>query len=184
MSRAIFAVLVLAPMGAAAASDAGHGPNWGILGTAIFNVIVLALLLVRLTRRPLRSFLVQRRRGIEEAIEQAEARVNEAQAEVERWRSRQEGVEAEAAEFIRRAADHAEAESQRRLERADDSASRIQREAHALAEQEVTRAREMLRAEVAELATSLADGLLRERIRPEDDRRLISEYTEQIGGTA
>jgi F-type H+-transporting ATPase subunit b len=175
----------LAPVTALAASEGGaHGPNWGLLGAAIFNVVVLVALLVRLARRPIHDFLVQRQHGIAQAIEKAEARVRDAEAELERWQARLAGVEGEAREIVQLATEQAEAESQRRLGRADEASARIQREAQALGEREGFRARETLRTEVAELATSLADRLLRERIGADDDRRLVSEYADNIGGTA
>lgn len=183
MIRLTPALVLFLPVSVRAATEAGtHSPSWGLLVAAIFNLLVLVVILLRFTRRPIRDFLIQRRRAIARAIEEAEARVAKAEAELERWSARSASVEAEAAELVQLAQEQAEAQGARRLARAEETASRIQHDAGALAEHEVERAGQMLRAEAAQLATSLAEVLLREHIRPEDDRRLFAEYAERIGG--
>lgn len=174
-------LLVASPALAAGGGEAEGGRGWLVLGLQTLNTAVLVLVLIRLARRPVKSFLLQRSHTIRRDIEAAETRLREAEAEIEGLRQRLARFEDEAGEIIARSTEQAEAERQRRLERATESAARIQREARTLADQEVARARDELRREVAELATSLASALLRAEIRPEDDRRLVSEYAEQIG---
>jgi F-type H+-transporting ATPase subunit b len=176
---------VLAPGTALAAEGPGaaHGPAWGVLVAAIFNAVVLVVILVRATGRPLRNFLIQRSRAVARAIDEANQRLREAEREVERWKERLSNVDGEAAEILRAAGELAELERQRRLKRARATASRIRQDAETLAQQEVAQAREVLREEVAELAASGAGALVRELIRAEDDRRLIAEYADRIGET-
>jgi F-type H+-transporting ATPase subunit b len=177
----LVALLAPATVLAAAGEAAAHGPAWGVLVAAVFNTIVLVVILVRATGRPLRSFLVQRSRAVARAIDEANARLRQAESEVEQWRARLSNVDEEGAEIVRAAGELAEAERQRRFERARATADRIRRDAQMLAELEVEQAREILRAEVAELAASGAAALVRELLRPEDDRRLVAEYTDRIG---
>lgn len=184
MSRAGYVAVGLLLPGlawAAEESHAAHGPNWGMLAAAIFNAIVLLVLLLRFAQRPIRDFLVQRSRRIARAIEAAEGRLLEAAAEVQRWRAQLARVDEAGADIVRLAGQTAEAERERRLERARQTAARIRREAGELGEQEVARARAALRAEVAELAAGLAASLVRARLRPQHDRRLFSEYVDRIG---
>ena len=184
----IFSLLVslLAPATVFAAEGHGaeHGPAWGVLIAAIFNAVVLVAILVRVTGRPLRNFLIQRSRAVARAIEEANQRLREAEREVEQWKERLSNVAAEAAEIVRAAGELAEFERQRRLERALATANRIRQDADTLAQQEVEQARETLREEVAELAASGASALVRELLRAEDDRRLIAEYADRIGEAA
>jgi F-type H+-transporting ATPase subunit b len=174
-------LLVASPALAAGGGEADAGSGWLVLGLQILNTAVLLLVLVRLARRPIKSFLLQRSHTIRRDIETAESRLREAEAEIEGLRQRLARFEDEARAIIARSAEQGEAERQRRLERATESAARIQSDTRTLADQEVARARDELRREVAELATSLASALLQTEIRPEDDRRLVSEYAEQIG---
>jgi F-type H+-transporting ATPase subunit b len=155
-----------------------------MLIAAVVNVGILLYALFRFGSAPIRDFLVQRSRSIARAIEEAEVRLRKAEAEVERWRERLAGVEGEAAEILRVVGSQADTERQRRVSRARATADRIRQEAEALSGQEVDRARNLLRAEVADLASSGALALLRQTIRPDDDRRLVGEYADRIGAAA
>jgi F-type H+-transporting ATPase subunit b len=173
---------LLAPLSAVAAegAEAAHGPAWGVLVAAIFNAVVLVVILVRFTGAPMRNFLRQRSRTVARAIEEAKTRLEQAQQEVEQWRARLSNVDEEAAEIVRNAGELAELERQRRRERAQATAERIRQDAGALADQEFDQAREELRAEVAVLAAESAAALVRDLLRPEDDRRLITEYAQRV----
>jgi F-type H+-transporting ATPase subunit b len=173
-------MLAPATVFAAETSGGAHGPAWGVLVAAIFNAIVLVVILIRATGRPLRNFLIQRSRAVARAIDEANQRLREAEREVERWKERLANVDAEAGEVVRAAAELAELERQRRFDRARATADRIRLGADTLAQQEVAQAREALREEVADLAASGAAALVRELIRAEDDRRLIVEYADRI----
>ena len=182
--------LVLSALGVAipglavAAPPAEHGPAWGMLAAAIFNLGILGFLLFRFAGPPIQNFMIQRSRGIARAIEEADARLREASVEVERWRERLSGLDREIEEIAQRIREQTEIEREQRLDRARATGQRIRQEADALAEFEVRQAADALRVEVAELATRGALGLLREMLRPEDDRRLISEYVDRIGAAS
>lgn len=182
-------ILVLALAAPAVARAAGgeaaaHGPNWGMFVAAVFNLAVLAAILVRFARQPVRNFLIQRSRRIARAIEDAERRLEEADSEVTSWRDRLARVGQETEELIRLAGEATDAERQRRLRRASATAERIRTEASGVAEQELGRAREELRAEVADLSAGIAASLVREGLRPEDDRRLVAECVDRLEGGA
>jgi F-type H+-transporting ATPase subunit b len=155
-----------------------------MLIAAVFNLVVLVVVLVRFAGSPIRDFLIQRSRGVARAIEEAEGRLRAAEAEVERWKQRLTRVDQEGAEIMRLVGSQADLERQRRVERARSTADRIRVDADALAEQEVDHARDLLRAEVSEIAASGALSLIRDLLRPEDDRRLVSEYAERIGASS
>ena len=59
---------------------------------------------------------------------------------------------------------------------------RIRTEARRVADSEVARARQALREEAANLATTLAREILQERLGADDDRRLTQEMIARIGG--
>jgi F0F1-type ATP synthase membrane subunit b/b' len=152
-----------------------------MLAAAVFNTLLLAMILVRFARTPIRDFLIQRSRAIARAVEATEARLLEASVEVQRWRSRLSRVGEETTEMLRLAGESAEAERARRLERGRQAAQRIRLEASELAEREIVEARDALRTELAELSAGLAASLLRQSLRPEDDRRLVADYVQRIG---
>jgi F-type H+-transporting ATPase subunit b len=187
-ARGLGALLVGALLLGAApalAAEEGHaGPSLWLLALQVLNGLVLVGLLVRYGRQPLRSFMAQRRHEIATRIQEAQDRVDAAESELARWRRRLEDIDEEEAAILRAAAEQAEVEQRRVLERAEATAERIRVEAQALAEQEIERARNELRLEAAALSTELAADLVRRNLRDEDDRRLVSDVIERIGGSA
>ena len=59
-------------------------------------------------------------------------------------------------------------------------ADRIQRTARTAIDQELRRAKEVLRGEAAELAVDLAAGMLRDRVTDEDRARLVDEFIARV----
>lgn len=178
--RLLCAWLALQPATAAAAEEAHHGPSWFLLALQVINVVVLAVILVRFTRRPLARFLQERSRSVARQIEEARARLEEARAELSTAKSRLERFERESAEIMASAEQQARADAERATERAQHTAERVREEARSVAEQEIERARRELRAEAAELAIDLAEGLLSRNLSAEDDRRLVAEFARRV----
>jgi F-type H+-transporting ATPase subunit b len=177
-------LLLASPVFAATAAAAEHATNWPLLGLQVLNTVVLVLILLRFTRRPIRDFLLQRSHRIRRQIDAAESRLREADAEIEQLRRRLARFEDEKQEIIARSGEQAEAERAQALERVRGTAERIREETRRVADQEIERARQELQSEAAELAVSLARDLLREQLTPDDDRRLLREYVDRLGGTS
>ncbi|MCZ6569110.1 MAG: ATP synthase F0 subunit B [Deltaproteobacteria bacterium] len=175
-------LLLASPVWAATAAE--HGTNWPLLGLQVLNTAVLVLILLRFTRRPIRDFLLQRSHRIRRQIDAAETRLREAETEIEQLRRRLVRFEEEKQEIIARSGEQAEAERAQTLERVRATAERIREEARRVADQEIERARQVLQSEAAELAVSLARDLLREQLTLDDDRRLLREYVNRLGGTS
>jgi F-type H+-transporting ATPase subunit b len=178
---ALLLAFALAAQPALAAEGAEHGPSWGMLGFQVLNTAILAGVLVRFARRPMREFLAQRRQSIARGIEDAESALRAARAELDALRARLARADDEAAALERAAAEQAEAERERSLARAQAAAERIREEARRVAEQEVESARQALRAEAASLAVGVAAELVRQNLRRDDDERLVREYVARVG---
>ncbi len=165
-----------------AAAEHGHeGPDWAYF---VYHSIGLALLLSILayfTRAPLKSFLQERSEGIRRQIEGAEAALATARAEAAELRAQLARVTQENDAFVQAAATQAEAERELARERAQQASERIRQESKRSADQEIARARRELQDEAAQLATSIAAEILRQGMTPDDDRRLVGEFVEQIG---
>ncbi len=167
---------------AAAAADPGHAEGAGLttLVAQIFNVLVLVAVLVYFARKPIQGFFQKRSRDLAGEIDRAEARVRDAEAELANWQQRLERFEAEARRIVDMTSELAATERDQLVERAEAAAARIREEAGAAVEREIERARGELRAEAAELATELAAEQVRAALTPDDDRRLLSEFSERI----
>jgi F-type H+-transporting ATPase subunit b len=181
-----FPVLLLAAFDANAASEAasGHGPDPWLLGVQVLNAAVLLFILIRYAGPALRDYFQSRSLQIRESIEGAQEQLREAEAEIAALRSRLQAFEGESGRLVEDAAEAAEAERARMLERAEATSRRIREDAERVADSEIERARQALRAEAARLATELAGQLLREEATPEDDQRIVGEFIDKLGGSA
>jgi F-type H+-transporting ATPase subunit b len=181
------AVAALALAGRAWAEAAEHGGShsstegWMVLARHALNLLVLSVLLVRFALPALRDFLSQRSDGLREQIDGARRELAAAQQELAQLRDQLATSEREERHLIAEAESAAQAEQQRSLARSHENADRLREDARRIADQEVERARGVLRAEAAELATELAARLLRERIDQSDERRLFDEFTQRVG---
>ena len=192
MKRALtagaFAALVVASR--AWAEGAEHGgahsgaEGWTVLARHAFNLILLSYLLVRFALPALRDFMRQRSEGLREQIDGARRELAAAQQELARLRREVESSRAEEGDLIAEAERVAQAERERSLAQTRENAERLREDARRIADQEVERARGVLRAEAAELATELAAGLLRERMNASDDRRLFDEFAQRAGSAS
>ena len=175
--------LVLLPQELLAAEEAVHsGPNWFHLGVQIFNVLVLGYVLYRFAGRPISNLLRERSQGIQTQIRDSELRLREAEAELAELRERLASIEAESAALLGQVVEAAQTERERTLERARQGAERIREEGRRVADNEIVRARQVLRDEAATLATRIASEILRERLSEEDDQRLLRDFVERVEG--
>lgn len=183
-------VLLLAASGVHAASEAheaaggAHAPSLWLLGVQVLNAAILLFILVRFAGPALRDYFQSRSQQIRESIEGAQAQLREAEAEIAELRGRLEAFEGESGLLVEAAAEAAEGDRARMLERASATAQRLREDAERVADAEIVRARQALRAEAARLATELAGQLLREEATREDDARMVGEFVDKLGGSA
>jgi F-type H+-transporting ATPase subunit b len=169
------ALLALAPL-ARAAEEEAHGPDWATLGIALLNFAALLFVLHRFALPTIQSFFFQRSEGIRKQLDQAQSRLRSAEAELAALRQRQGSIDHEAQRLVAELRSEASAERERSLARVAATTERIREDASRVAEREIARARAELRAEAATLAAQLAGGMLREKLRPEDQQRLLDEF--------
>lgn len=174
-------VLLSLPAIALAAEEAAHGEGGDFISVdrslfvQIINFGLLLLVLWKLLYRPLVAKMEERTAAIKTSLEEAQQVRAEAQRQQEENSARLREAYAEA-QAIREAALKEAAEEQRTLvEAARAEAQRLVESARAQMESDVRRARDELRREVAELATGVAERLIRRSLRDEDQRRIVAE---------
>jgi F-type H+-transporting ATPase subunit b len=161
---------------------AAHGSEgWWLLLRHALNLAILVFVFVRFALPVLRDLMRQRAENLREQLGSAQAALEKAQRQLAELRTQLSRADDEARDLLADAERSAEAEQPLALERSRENAERLRADARKVADQEVQRARELLQAEAARLATELAAQLLRERLGPEDDRRLFDEFTGHVG---
>ena len=159
------------------------GGGGGITGEVFWQIISFVLLLFLLTnflKKPVRIFLKKRQEGIRNSLEQSAGKKEESRKQFENWEDKLNLLRQEVADLHQKIFQEGEAERRRIIERAEDEGNRIRQQARVVAEQEVKKARAILRKEMVDLSVELAEKLLKEATQPQDQGRLVREYVEKM----
>lgn len=159
---------------------ASEGGGWGQVFWQFVSFLLLIVLLARLLKKPARSFMEKRSEEVHALLKQAEAKEQESQSRYAEWEGKVQSLGQEVSQLHRRITEEGEAERQRIVERALEEGKRIQDQAKTIAEQEIKKARVALKKEMADLSVELAERLLKEATRPEDQERLVKEYIGKV----
>jgi F-type H+-transporting ATPase subunit b len=182
----LLAVIVLGACPALAASPEGdHGGGLISLDKSLIiqaiNFLILLVLLHRLLYRPLMAKMDERTAAIRKSLDEAQAARAEAARQQEENAVRLRAAHAEAAKIREQALQEAGEEQRRLVESARAEAQRLVETAKAQVDSDIRRAREELRREVADIATSIAERLVRRSLRDEDHRRIVAESVARLG---
>lgn len=173
--------LLLLPATALAASEGGLiNPDKSLI-VQMINFLVLLIILHRLLYKPLLAKMDERTVAIKQSLDAAQAARAEAARAHEENEARLRAAHAEAAAIRAQALQEAAEEQRRLVEAARGEAERLVASAKAQTEAEIRRAREELRREVAELATGVAEKLVRRSLRDDDHRRIIADAVARVG---
>lgn len=171
--------------GVALASEGGGGfinLDWSLLIQTV-NFGLLLFFLWKFLYRPFLAKLEERSQVIKKSLLEAQVAQAEAERQREEHRKQLQAAYAEA-QSIREAALKEAAEEQRRLvEAARAEAGRLVEAARAEIEQDIRRARQELRKEVADLALTAAERLIRKSLRGEDHKKIVADAIAEIERT-
>jgi F-type H+-transporting ATPase subunit b len=184
MTRSLWRVALLLLVAGAAQASGGAEDEGSQLSEFIWQALNLALLLgvlVYFGRKPIQNFFFERRMGIQEGLDSSARLLDEAETRLTEWQTRLAELDGEIEEIRSTTHRLAEAERERILADARASAERVRRDSAAAVEQEVRRARTVLRGEASDLAVELAERLLRETVNDADRDRLVDEFVERVG---
>lgn len=148
----------------------------------VINLIVFLLVLVYILRNKVRIGQVfdNRAAAIRKELEQARHDKQEAEQRLAEVEARLGRLDQEVAEIRAEAAREAEREAERVRQAAAADAEKIRQMAEREIEGAMKSARTELRAFVAEHSVEMAEKIIRREIRPEDDRRMLTEYLDNL----
>ncbi|MBI4775934.1 MAG: ATP synthase F0 subunit B [Deltaproteobacteria bacterium] len=176
---ALFGFLATAGTATAAEGDWVYRDEWD-LAWRIINFLILAFIVVKFGKDPIRNLLRNRSAEIDSEIKKAELLKAEAQKEYQ-------GILAEvsqAGDRIREMTEiilaQAEAHRRRLIEEAETAASRTIEDAKAISEFELRKARHELREELVDMAIQLAEEKIRTKITRKDHIQLAEKYVSDL----
>ena len=186
VARAVVSVMLFAPALVWAASEGGHeGGGLISLDKSLIvqgiNFVILLFILQRLLYRPFLAKMAERTQAIQKSLDEAQAARAQATRQQEENEARLRAAHAEAAAIRAQALKEAAEEQRRLVEAARAESQRLVESAKAQMDADVRRAREELRREVADIATAVAEKLVRRSLRDEDHRRIVAEAISKVG---
>ncbi len=146
----------------------------------IVNFGVLAVVLIYLIRKPMAQALASRRQGIKDQLADLEKERQEAEKELAEQKQKlarlDKAVEKIVAEYVK----EGEAAKARIIEEAKAVAEKLQEQANKNIAHELQRAKQQLKAEMAEEAVAMAEGIIKRNIDAKDQKRIVDEYLTKV----
>ena len=169
------------------ASEEAHGAHaeargipWLTLLFSAINFTLFVLLLRRVALPAIRRWAHERRDRVVKELEEAARARAEAEKLKAEWEARTKNLDAEITALRQQAVADAERERERILATARATAAAIEADAKRAVDQEVRRAREILRDEAVREAVAIAERIVRERATTDDQRRFVDEFLRQV----
>jgi len=160
--------------------DGGLGIDWKILLGQIVNFLILFWLLKRFAYKPFLSVLQNRQKKIEEGV----AKSKQAEESLVKIRALGEEVksasEKKAKELVAEAQIKAQDRAAMILAAAEEEKKKVIESARAAAKKELIQEQERLSREALDLAMTVAEKFLGEKITKEQDRKLIENMAAKL----
>jgi F-type H+-transporting ATPase subunit b len=174
---------LLALSAGAAWAASGGGSHGGLSNTdwfRIMNFVVLAGALFFLLRKPIPRALSSRVQGIQNQLNDLEARKAEAEKHLAECNQKLGELEKEAerivSEYIRQGQDA----KARILKEAESASEKIQAQARRNIEHEFEQTKAQLQREIFEQSLAKAEALLKQNVTAEDQSKLVEDYLQKV----
>lgn len=154
--------------------------QWFDLLWRTVNFALFAIIIYKAASKPLSNALKQREEKTKTTLEELEKEKQKARQAYLEYEAKLAQLDKEKEKIIQEFIALGEAERQKIIEMAQKTAEQIKEGAKRAAEQEVKKAKEELRVEVAEMAAQLAEEIIKQNFRPEDQKKLIEEYLAKL----
>lgn len=179
----ICAALALFPVGDAWAKEAAEGQKINLFGEAFrfINFFALLAILYYALRKPLKKVFAERKEKVEKALEEARLAKEKAEEQLKE-NERKLALLQEELERIRQETElEARSIKEKAAAEAEQLALKILDQAKTAIELEKRSALDALHVEASLLAIQLAEKILDENVKPEDQKRLIKDYLTKLG---
>lgn len=180
----------VAEAGHAAAEGAGHGAAHGDSLSAeklkdlfwrVVNFAVLMIILVKFAAKPIGAGLAGRQKRISDEIADLEAKKAAAEKSYREFEAKLATVEKDIDKIVEKAVAQAELEKVKILERAEQAAADIKRQAEMAVQKEVMEAKRSLKDDVADKAAAMAEALIVKNLTPADQVKIVEDYLAKVG---
>ena len=151
---------------------------WRVINLAVFLAVMIYIFRYRLR---IGKVFDDRAAGIARELEEARKEKEEAERRLIEIESRLQKVDQEAADMRAKAELEARQEAERIRQSAEADSEKIKQLARREIEGAMRAARAELKSYVAELSVGMAEEGIRKNMRPEDDRKILTDYVRELG---
>jgi F-type H+-transporting ATPase subunit b len=151
------------------------------LGFRVLNFIVLMIILVKFGAKPIGAGLAARQKRIKDEIEELEAKRTAAEKSYRDFEAKLATVEKDIDKIVEKAIAQAELEKVKIIERAEQAAADIKRQAEMAVQKEVMEAKRSLKNDVAEKAAVMAEALIVKNLTAADQVKIVEDYLAKVG---
>lgn len=151
------------------------------LGWRVVNFIALMIILVKFGAKPIAEGLSGRQKKIKDDIEDLESRKAEAEKSYKEFEAKLAGMEKEIDTIVDKAIAQAEVEKAKIIEKAEQAADDIKRQAEMAVQNEMMEARRTLKNDVADQASAMAEELIIKNLTADDQVKIIEDYLDKVG---
>lgn len=176
------AACTLAASPAWAAAEA-HGHDEGIPKSLIFagiNFAILVAALVYFLKKPAKEFFASRSTLIRTTLEQTKALKDNAEKKYAEYEKRLKDIDREMKAMIDGLKHDGELEKQRLVANAKRQVENLRDTQQKVLSQEMRKAKEELKQEAINLASEMAEKLIRDNLNQDDQSRLVDQYLEKM----
>jgi len=177
------ALLVFSMGGLAIASSGGEHESKGWVATDTYRVMnfsVLAIALFFLLRKPVSDGLGARVKGIEDELNELEARKKAAEKELAQYKDKLGKLGQKTEQLVAEYVKQGNEAKERILREAESAAVKLEEQALRNIENEFKKARLKLKGEILEKALVKAEEMINSKITAEDQDRLVDEYLKKV----
>ncbi len=167
------------------AGEGGHGVTPSQIKNLIWwsvNFLALIVLLYKLLKKPVVNFFKSRQENLLKQYEELLAKKKEAEAKYLELQEKVKNLKEEAETIYQNYIEQGMREKEKILEEAKLQAARLKEQAQLYISQEMEKAKDILRVELAQEAVKLAEEILRKNVTEEDQKVLYKNFVEQIKG--
>lgn len=154
--------------------------NWNIL-FQIVNTVILFLLLKHFLFVPVKTFMDERTKSIEETIKAAEKKEQKAKILYNDYMSKIGNAQEEGKQIIRDATKLADEKAEKIILESKDDASKIIHKANSDIALEKKRVLNDIKSEISDMAVQIASKVVEKDINEADHDKLINEFIETMG---
>ncbi|PID41793.1 MAG: hypothetical protein CR981_02930 [Proteobacteria bacterium] len=147
----------------------------------VINFIALMIILVRFGAKPIAGGLADRQKRIREELEDLESKRNQAERSYREFEARLATVEKDIDSIVEKAVAQARIEKARIIEKAEQAADEIKRQAEFAIQNEISEARQTLKNDAADQAAVMAEALIVQNLTADDQVRIIEDYLDRVG---